>query len=349
MQRLALVLVGILASAAQAEPPLPVEAAVARTAPLQVTFALSGSVEAAESLQIGFRSGGRIIALSVSVGDRVAAGAVLAEVDHAQADDAERAARAQLAASEAGLRQATQARDRVVQLLDRGAATRADVDAAEEAVLTAESTRNQAQAQVKKAEQAVRDTYLIAPAAGIVTERDAEVGQVVGAVQAVLVLATDDRREAVFDVPDVPELDDLQGTTVPIRRIGTPPALWEARVTDIAPLANEATGTVQVKAEIAPADPLPGLGEAVSGEITVPLGSTISLPASALAETQGRPAVWVIDPQTQTVALMPVQVQSYTTGTIEVSSGLAEGTLVVTEGSHLLYPGRSVVVVEGGK
>ena len=46
---------------------------------------------------------------------------------------------------------------------------------------------------------------------------------------------------------------------------------------------------------------------------------------------------------------MPVQVQSYTTGTIEVSSGLAEGTLVVTEGSHLLYPGRSVVVVEGGK
>lgn len=332
----------VAAGAAVAQQPLAVEVTEARRAPFGVVYELSGSVEAAESLQVGFRSGGRITVLNAGMGDSVKAGDTLAEVDHTQAAESERGARAQLAAAEAGLKQAEQARDRASALADRGAGTRASVDAAEEAVLASLSARDQAAAQVKKAEQALRDTYLIAPADGIVTERTTEIGQIVGAAQAVLVLARDDRRVAVFNVPDIAGLDDMIGMEVPLRAIGASGAEWQARVSEISPLATPATGTVRVKADFPAGSDAPGLGTAVASRVDFALGSTISLPETALVTLDGKPAVWVVDPASGTVALMPVEVSDYTAGTIEVSGGLEEGAQVVTAGAHLLYPGKVV-------
>ncbi|MDK3020159.1 efflux RND transporter periplasmic adaptor subunit [Pseudodonghicola flavimaris] len=327
---------------AVAEVPLTVQTVVARTAPLMVTFELSGTIEATENIPVSFRNGGRVIGIEVQVGDHVTEGQILARVDPTQTEAAARAAEAQLAAAEASLKQAQLAHDRAKGLAERGAGTRADLDQAIQALLAATSSRDQARAALAKARQAVADTIIHASASGIVTERTAEPGQVVSAAQAVLTIARDGLREAVFHAPDLPELDGLIGHDLVLRTLDGPEQRFPATVSDISPLADEDSGTVEVKARLLQEDLQPGLGAAVSSIFELSDAETISLPWTALATLDNKPAVWVVDPDTHTVHLTPVEVQSYTSATIELSGGIADGTIVAASGSHLLYPDRLV-------
>jgi RND family efflux transporter MFP subunit len=307
-----------------------------------MTFALTGSIAASENVPMGFRSGGKVIGVAVDIGDRVEAGQLLAQVDAAQAEAAERAANAQLAAAEAGLRQAQQARDRADGLAQRGAGTRAELDAADEALISARSLRDQADAALAKARQAVRDTRLVAPVAGIVTGRMAEPGQVVAAAQTVVSIARDGLREAVFHAPDTPDLEGFLGRSVPLRSFDVPPVEARATVTEISPLADPDSGTVEVRARIGDGPAALGLGTAVASEVALPQGTAVSLPWSAVVTQGAGPAVWVIDPATMAVQLTPVTVAFYTSSTVEVARGIADGAMVVTEGANLLFPGRIV-------
>lgn len=330
-----------------ADQPLAVEAITARAAPMVMTFELSGTIEATENVPVSFRSGGRVISVTVQVGDHVTEGQLLAELEPTQAQASARAAEAQLAAAAASLKQAQLAYDRAKSLAERGAGTRADLDSATQALLAATSSRDQAEAQLAKARQSVEDTVIHAPADGIVTERSAEPGQIVGAAQAVLTLARDGLREAVFHAPDLPELDSFLGKGIELRTLDGPDRSYPATISEISPLADETSGTVEVKARLTrqtadAGQTPPGLGAAVASTFEVSDAVTISLPWSALVTQHDDPAVWVIDPTTHAVHLTPVDILSYTSMTIELSGGLKEGTQVVGAGSHLLYPGRIV-------
>ncbi|PTV96530.1 RND family efflux transporter MFP subunit [Rhodobacter aestuarii] len=333
-----------------AEAPLAVQIVTAHTGPVFFHVELSGTITAAEAVPVGFRAEGRILTLTAEVGMRIAEGQILAQLDPTQAAAALRAAQAQDAAAEAMLVQAEQARARAAELAERGAATQAALDAATEAALSARSSRDQARAALAKAQQALEDCTLRAPADGIVTERDAEPGQIVGAAQTVLTIARDGAREAVFYVPDFSALDRFQGRTVTLRPVeGTGPER-EAIVTEIAPLVAGESGTVRVKAQLigAPGEKPPGLGTAVVSVVDLPYGSAMALPWSALVRQGAKPAVWTVDPKTRRAQLTPIRVLRYTDNQIEVAEGLSEGALVVTEGAHLLYPGR-VVMQEGAQ
>lgn len=331
---------------ATAETPLAVELVTAHTAPVFLHFELSGSIEAAEAVPVGFRAGGRIVTLQVQVGDRVEAGQVLAEIDPTQAAAGLRGAKAQADAAAAMLTQAEQALARVAELTQRGAATQAALDAATEAALSARSAQDQAQAALAKARQTLADCTLTAPATGIVTARQAEPGQIVGAAQTVLTIARDGVREAVFFVPDFPALSRFQGRTVTLRPVeGTAPPL-EATVTEIAPLVAGSTGTVRVKGKLRAGAPAPGLGTAIISVVDLPLGSAMSLPWSVLVTKDGGPAVWTVDPESQRAELRAVRLLRHTDRGIDVAEGLPEGALVVARGAHLLYPGRAVTAIQ---
>ena len=66
------------------------------------------------------------------------------------------------------------------------------------------------------------------------------------------------------------------------------------------------------------------------------------LPGTALNETDGRPAVWVVDPQNYTVDLRSVEVLRYDASSIAISTGLEDGEIVVTAGVHAIVPGQKV-------
>ena len=78
---------------------------------------------------------------------------------------------------------------------------------------------------------------------------------------------------------------------------------------------------------------------AASGS-TAPPG--VEVPASALTETDGRPAVWVVDPQSKTVSLRSVEVARYDPADVVITKGLETGEVVVTAGVQTLRPGQKV-------
>lgn len=322
--------------------PIRVEVAVAKHAPVMRVYELSGSIEAAENVPASFRDGGRVIALDVQVGDLVVAGQVLAQIDPAQAQASERAAQAGLLAAQASVKQAQLARDRAEELANRGAGTRAVLDAATESLLAAQSAQDQAQAALDKAAQTRRDTVIRAGSDAIVTDRSAEAGQIVGPGQPVLTLARDGAREAIFYAPDTANPEGFIGKTLRLRTLDGPELRLTAQLTEISPLAAASTGTVRVKARLDPAAQPPALGVSVVGAVTIEEAAVVSLPWTVIMQSGQGAAVWRVDPATKTVALAPVVLARHGSQTVEIASGLADGDLVVAAGSQLLYAGRLV-------
>lgn len=332
----------LLPLAADAQEALAVEIVTVEARPTISTYILTGTIEPAEAVPVGPRDGGRIIEMPVQVGDRVAAGDVLLRLDPTQATAAVQADEAQLAAARAALKQAREARERAQGLASQGAGTMASLDSATEALQAAEAQHDLAAAQLAKSRQSLEDTVVLAKAAGMVTARLAEPGQVAGAAQQVLTLASDAAPEAVFHAPDGVDLASYVGTKVRIRTLDAPVIAMTGEVFEASPVADPATGTVQVKVRL-PADAaVSGLGSAVASEVELPQPPTFSLPWTALATFQGQPAVWTVDSATNAVTLTPVEIERFTSTTIEVRSGLAPGTLVVGAGSQFLFPGRIV-------
>ena len=52
--------------------------------------------------------------------------------------------------------------------------------------------------------------------------------------------------------------------------------------------------------------------------------------------------MWVVDPQSQTVALRTIDVARYDPASVVVSHGLEAGDVVVTAGVQTLHPGQKV-------
>lgn len=341
---LSLACAALLPLSASAETPLAVEILTAHVTTDSHDFTLTGTLAATDSYPASFRNGGRVIAVAVEVGELVAKGAVLARLDPTQAEAARRAAQAVLDGAEAALWQAGLAKERAEGLLARGTGTQADLDAATEAWTSARAGRDQAEAALEKARRAVEDCSLLAVEDAIVTARQVEPGQVVGAGQTALVLAGQTGREAVFLAPDGLQLEENLGRKVMLTPLDGPADLQlVAELTEVSPIVA-ANGTVRLKARLD--DPAGGglaIGAPLTGRVPVEGPARITLPWTALTASAAGPAVWTVDPATMTVSLTPVELSSYGNDSVALQSGLAEGAQVVAAGSHLLYPGRAVV------
>jgi multidrug efflux pump subunit AcrA (membrane-fusion protein) len=55
-----------------------------------------------------------------------------------------------------------------------------------------------------------------------------------------------------------------------------------------------------------------------------------------------KPAVWIVDPATDTVSLKPVSISAYEAGAVLISGGLEPGARVVVDGGKLLSSGQRV-------
>jgi multidrug efflux pump subunit AcrA (membrane-fusion protein) len=68
----------------------------------------------------------------------------------------------------------------------------------------------------------------------------------------------------------------------------------------------------------------------------------IAIPATALTETSGHPAVWIVDPATMTVALRGIEIASFDQISVLVDRGVEPGDVVVAAGVQALRPGQKV-------
>src|ERR1700751_5503619 len=237
-------------SAAPAERPALVRTELVQPRHGQAAMTLTGEVQARFSADLSFRVNGRVLARLVDVGAHVNAGDLLARLDPAEQQADFDAATASVAAAEAQLGVAQASFDRPNTLLSSGFTTRVAYDQAQEQLRTTQSTLESAKAELGRTREALGDTELHARAAGVITARNLEVGQVVQAAQSVFTLAQDGERDAVFDVPESMFLGDMEGGRVSLALVSGPDVSGVGYVREISPAVDPKNSTVRAKVAI---------------------------------------------------------------------------------------------------
>jgi len=307
---------------------------------------LTGEVQARFRADLSFRVSGRVLARLVDVGAHVNAGDLLARLDPAEQQADFDAATAGVAAAEAQLRVAQATFDRQNSLLSSGFTTRVAYDQAQELLRTAQSTLESAKAELGRTREALGDTELHARAAGVITARNLEVGQVVQAAQSVFTLAQDGERDAVFDVPESMFLGEVESGRVSLALVSDSDVTATGYVREISPAVDPKNSTVRVKVAIQNPPAAMTLGNAIAGTARMKPATEITVPWTALMAAGSKPAVWIVDPKTKTASLRPVAVGAYEAGAVLIKEGLEAGDRIVIEGGKLLSSGQPVTYGE---
>lgn len=307
----------------------------------------AGSIQARYESNVGFRVPGRIASRNVDVGAEVEKGALLATLDPSDQQNQLRSAQGDLARVQAQLINAQANARRQQELFNRGVGAQAQLDIAQTELKTTQASLDQARAAVNQAQDQLNYVELRTDHKAIVTAWSAEAGQVVTAGQQVVTLAQPDIKEAVIDLPDT-LVDDLPADVVfQVASQLDPSITSTAIVREIEPQAQSATRTRRARLSLTDTPPGFHLGTAISVTLSSEIKPRLELPASALQEVDGKTRIWIVDPQTQTVAPREVSLISRTDDTVVVANGVKSGERVVSAGVNSLKPGQKVRIDEG--
>ncbi|VTZ26438.1 RND family efflux transporter, MFP subunit [Methylocella tundrae] len=327
---------------AKAPEPRPVRTVTVEKSEVGETVVLTGQILAENEASLAFRIGGRIIERLAGVGDHVEPDQVLAKLDPQNEINALRSAQAALSAAQGQLVQARNTFDRQNTLLQRGFTTKVLFDQAEQGLRTAQSQVDDAHAQLQIAEDLLSYTELKANVTGSITARGAESGEVVQAGQMIFQVARQDGRDAVFDVPAQVIRSAPPNPKVIVTLTDDQSVTAQGRVRQVDPQADPVTRTFRVRVSLIDTPPAMRLGATVTGRMQLESTPGISIPASALTNSDRQPAVWIVDPANLTVSLRNVDVQRFDPGSVVVSQGLEGGEIVVTAGVQALHPGQKI-------
>ena len=306
---------------------------------------LTGDIQARVQTDLAFRVGGKIIQRMVDVGDRVSARQVLAKLDPKDLQTNVDSAQAQVVAEQARVKQTAAAFVRQEKLLPKGYTSRSEYDSAQAALRSSQSALAAAQAQLANAREQLGYTALVADAPGIITARQAEVGQVVQATMPIFSLARDGERDAVFNFYESMLEEPRTDAPITVSLLDDPSIKAVGNVREITPAVAADTGTVQVKIGLQALPKGMELGSVVSATANGPAKASIELPWAALTKDLSDPAVWLVDADGK-AQLHKVSVARYLTGKVIISDGLKGGERVVVAGGQLLHPGMLVEIAQ---
>lgn len=308
--------------------------------------AYAGEVRAQHEPALAFRIGGKISRRLVDVGDRVKAGQPLAELDAADVALQLEAARAQLASAESDLALATSELERYKGLIDRQLVSRSLYDERASAQQAAQARVRQAKAQAAVSGNQATYAVLRAPKDGVIAQRQAEAGQVVAAGQTVFVLAEDGEREVAISVPEHSASAFAPGRELLVELWSAPGKRFPAKLREIAPAADPLARTFAARVSFDAGETRAEIGQSARVYALEENTSALAVPLSALYDSDGQPAVWVVDPATGKVSLRSVQVGPYGETSVPVLSGLQPGEWVVAAGVHLLLEGQRIKPID---
>ena len=348
---LAIPLAAMLAACSPKAPPADVIRPV-RTVELSYDSArevnrYAGTVRARHEVNEAFRVAGKIAQRKVEVGQVVRKGDLLAVIEDTDYKLAADAAQQAAAAAASQARQAESDHKRLAALKIDGSVSESDGERARTAALTAQAN---AEAEAKKLDLArnrLNYTVLRASRAGVVTDVRFEAGQVVAEGMPVVSIAGENEPEIVVDVPE-DQLATFRQAKFKATLASAPDEVFDVELRELAPQAAAQTRTFRARLKPTTARSLPlGATATLLTERSVAQSSVAAIPASAITQNNGQPAVWVVrslkEEAAATVALAPVKVSGYANELVYVS-GLPAGTHVVTAGVQKMSPGLRVAL-----
>lgn len=306
----------------------------------------AGEIRAREQVNLSFRVPGKVAQRYVDDGARVKAGQVLARLDDQDLSLQDQASAASVKALKADLDLADSELRRYRGLVDRQLVSKSLYDSKQAQAQAARARYQQALAQAGVNANQTGYAVIRAPAPGVISQRFAEAGQVVSAGQPVFAFASDGARDVAISVAE---------QHLPGLRIGQPVTveLWteegrrfEGRIREIAASADVMTRTYAVRVALDDADAAVQLGQSARVLMARNGSASLSVPLSALTESDGTAAVWVIDGKDARIHRRAVTVTKYGAQHAEISDGLSQNEWLVQAGVHLLREGETVRAVD---
>lgn len=374
---LAVVLLGALAWVALRTGPLAptkVQVTQVQKGSVSPTIFGIGQVEAQRSWMVGPTVAGRVLSVKVDVGQAVQPGQPLAEMDPvdldqrlaaldaslARAQSAQQAAGAQVNDAQARRALAAANLKRNQDLANQNFISAGALEARTQEVASASAGVAAAQANLGgsaqditrlRAERAALaqqrgNLKLVAPAAAVVTVREAEAGTTVVAGQAVLRLMDPATLWVKLRVDQGRSAGLAPGLAARIALRSRPGELLAGKVARVEALADSVT---EERLAMVAFDALPaGVSVGEMAEVTLQLPATaesLLLPNAAVVQHEGKTGVWRLKDGTLEFAPVTLGVQGLD-GTVQVITGLNEGDTVVLYSQTALKPGARIAVVE---
>lgn len=294
------------------------------------TLSYSGSIEADNSVALGFLVPGRVTAVYVEEGQHVKEGQLLASIETVEYQN-------NLLLAEASLEQAQDNFNRLDELYAKGS-----LPAREH--LTAKVALSQATANKSIAAKRLADTKLYAPFAGMVTAKDIEKGAIASnGIMAFTIVKTDLVYAKIsVSESEISKLSIGTGATVTI------PAIQDTRsgkISILNPQADASTRSFEVKVRLANANGklLPGMLANISIS-TDHKRDVLTVPADAVVrDPEEFTYVFVVDDKNRAIRKRIV-VDGLSMNEVIVSEGLHIGDRVIIQGQTQLKDGQTVTL-----
>jgi len=318
-------------SPSKGPPILPVKAVAAKVAPAVDEASAVGTLRADESVVIRPEIAGRIAEIRFEEGQRIARGALLATLDAGEA-------KAQLASAAAQAKLDAQRLERAEDLHKKNFISPQGLD-------EARSNAARSGAAVREIEARLAKFELRAPFAGVIGLRSLSVGAFVAAGTDIARLEKMDQLKMDFRVPESFISRVRLGQRVKAAVDAYSNQDFTGAIYAIEPGIDEGTRTILLRARVA--NPNFKLRPGMFARVNLQLGKrdkAVWIPEQAIVP-KGRDS-FVFRVANGRADMVRVQVGIRKAGEVEVTSGIAGGELVVTDGTLRLFPGAAVMLMQ---
>lgn len=343
---------------AEAEAPIrALKTHVVELAPNFETRRFPAVLEPAEITPLSFEVSGLLGAVTLSVGQRVLEGEILASLDQTNLELQVESARASVDQARSAAQNAAETLERQQTLFERGTATRIAVDDAQVQADSTAAQLVQAQKSLETAEENLEKADLVAPFDGIINTVDATSFTTISPGTPVVTVYPADRHEVRFLVSFDTVGQLVIGTNARIRLADQPDVVLDAVVSEIAARADSVS-SFPVVLTLKETHPAIKAGMAVEASIDLPKAQeeAFAVPLSAIirdgqAEGVENPqsvmSIFVFNPDTSRVERRDVTVGGLRENMIMVTQGLEEGDQVASAGVSFLKDGQEVRLLTG--
>lgn len=256
-------------------------------------LAISGTVKALNYAIIKARVAGEVKDITVREGDAVVAGQVLARIDPTEYQRRWQQAQEQAVAAKAQMDIAQRQWDSNQSLVAQGFISKLASDNSLASYQGAVASHKAAIAGADVARKSLDDATLVAPFAGVIALRAAQLGERVGIDAKILELV--DLRQLEVEAPLSPsESIDVRVGQVAMLQLEDRPNFVQAKVQRISPSAQAGSRSVMVYLRL---DPQQGLRHGLFAKGTLGLGKrqVIAVPFSAVRSDRPQPYVQVVE------------------------------------------------------
>ena len=286
-----------------------------------------GTAKANESVTLTASLTDTIRRVNFEDGDFVEAGTVLVELTNQEEE-------AQLAEARANLEEARRQLRRLEDLDKQGIAATSDVDNARSAAAAAEARLNTVLARLQ-------DRLIRAPFSGLLGFRDISAGALLMPGEAITTLDDVSSIKLDFTVPET-VLNQIQpGRKVLARSAGTGNTEFEGTVRTIGSRVDPVTRAAVVRAIIDNPGRRLRPGMLMTVKIVTDERDALIVPERTVVQNGDAAMVYVVVDGQRAVP-RPIQLGTRQTGFVEVTAGLTEGEIIVTEGVIKMRPGVAV-------